>query len=616
MGIREQTKFKSTESAFVPVQKPIAQTFIPGPKVTVPEKPKSKPMLAPKADNAIRLGGKKSAAWPPRPHEGEPGRIPWGPKSLSQSMEHLPVTEAPSMPMQPQEAPPVMYASSSTINDNRKSWHGQTVTTKITEEMMKEEKMSQQKTTTQTSFQLPPAPAPARTPSAAPKPRPHSGFFAPVLMPSAPINQGMDRFARSSSVPLQNSQSSGLPTSIPKARKPAYPLADESDYESGEIIPMPDLQPFPFTVEPPKPKKPRGPTPVMPKKFVPSGPFSDSDYKTDYNSLDLKGYMSDSDAAYRPINVKLQKGRTRKNIQEPPAPSQFDTIPKNMGPIRPSINRLTYPSDYESDIPTSRESTPVRLDKPSQGHYLGFGPILLNTAPAKSYTQPKSQQPQQRYQGPGPTPQPLFKASSLPPPETTKPVATSQPIMNGVDNAPQPRGRGVKGTMKMFDTSGPPPMPPSLPGVTAKPRAPESGAPPATVIASPITSPEPTVARVKPSSPKMKKKTESVQMNRMDLEESGYAADNEATLPRQKKIAATAASFSSSQSSTSSITKHESIKSSSFSSSQQQFSQQQTGGGSFSSSPASSFGQTTFGSSSFKKTESKTSQVKQIWSDL
>merc|ERR1711913_76414 len=128
-GIREQTQFKSTESAFVPVQKPISQPFIPAPKAAATEIPKSKPMPAPK------FGGKKTAAWPPQPHEMEPGRIPWGPKALSQSMEHLAVTEAPSVPIQPQEAPPVMYASSTSVVDNRKSWHGQTVTTKITEEM-------------------------------------------------------------------------------------------------------------------------------------------------------------------------------------------------------------------------------------------------------------------------------------------------------------------------------------------------------------------------------------------------------------------------------------------------------------------------------------------------
>merc|ERR1719462_37016 len=181
-----------------------------------------------------------------------------------------------------------------------------------------------------------------------------------------------------------------------------------------------------------------------------------------------------------------------------------------MGPIRPSINRLTYPSDYESDF-TSRETSPDRKSKLSKGQYLGFGPILLNTAPAASYTPPKPQQPQQRYQGPGPTPAPIFKASSLPP-ETSKPVMVQQPTMNGTDSAPQPRGKGVKNVAKIFNAgAAPPPMPPSIPGVAAFTKAPTNFAPPAAAVASPITSPEaaPNMSRVKPASPKMKKKTES-----------------------------------------------------------------------------------------------------------
>merc|ERR1711874_627193 len=121
--------------------------------------------------------------------------------------------------------------------------------------------------------------------------------------------------------------------------------------------------------------------------------------------------------------------------------------------------------------------------------------------------------------GPGPTPAPLFKASSLPPPETVKPVMVQQPTMNGTGSAPQSRGKGVKNVAKMFNTgAAPPPMPPSIPGALTK--ASTNFAPPAAAVASPITSPEAgNMTRVKPSSPKMKKKTESSGTNRMEMEE-------------------------------------------------------------------------------------------------
>lgn len=627
------------------------------------------------------------------------GNLVWPPEApapsvqfRSQSAERPNVSEAPSFPQRPHEAPAAIYwFSNITLKEKRKSWpqvmpeQPQQTTSTVIESTTKSSRqeisqMSKQSSETrvvqETTTQLPRQPL-QEMPKKVPAPKPKFQVKAPKIEPKKEVVV----------------QAPPPPREIPTVN----------------AAPLPPLEPFPFSVEPTKPKKPRGQAPGMPSKFIP-GSFTESEYESDYDSMSgsfSRMYMSDSEATgYRPLNIKMKKGRTKKPKQpSPPPPSTFGpplAFEVQLAPLKVSF------SDIESDIPTSRESTPLlesKLIQSKQKLQVHQLQTLASEITPGSKPPPQHFIPQ-RTEVPVKKPAPVVPAKPIPdapkvvaqpiqvPPQPVQQVAppvvaqssfmsTEQSMQKSVQQVTSetvPPVVGVKNVKKMFEGGGPPPMPQAVAApvrmqspspVRAQPPPPASFAPvqapvPPRSVAPPQPAPAEPPTRIipvavetnavdkveqvsttthvkgKPSSPKAKKKTEVTQMTAQELEESGYTADTEGTLPRRTaKTAQSSSNFTSS----SSFSKSETFMSSSFSKSESksftssQFDQGMppsfpvdssfpAGGGlppegsfpssfpSFPSSPASTLGQTSHFSSSFKSSESKASQVRKGCSSL
>lgn len=374
----------------------------------------------------------------------------------------------------------------------------------------------------------------------------------------------------------------------------------------GPPIPMPPLEPFPFTVSPEREKKPRGEPPRMPKKFIPDS-FTESEYESDYDSKSSfsKLYMSDSEVSgYRPLNIKMKKGRTRRPKQQsPPAPTTFGPPqPFQVKPICVSF------SDIDSDFLTSRESTPIPESKIIQSrpavHLLKSlaseilpenKPIRIAQTSTKQVSVTVTSQPTPittpKAAPPAPvvTPQPVREPPApvvIPQPEPPSPLlttATSETVTKkevrqikseSHVQTIEKQDRGVRGMKKMFDVSGPSPMPQGITASTIRVQSPSPvRAEPAAIKftaptgVSPVQPPAPmavsvssdavvtnipvvhefssmektsssSTTRAKPTSPKAKKKMETTHMVAQEMEESGYTADTEGTLPRHTTKAA------------------------------------------------------------------------------
>lgn len=107
---------------------------------------------------------------------------------------------------------------------------------------------------------------------------------------------------------------------------------------------FPDLEPFPFTAEPEKPKPLRVAPPPTPSKFV-KGKFTDSDYESDFEAVRFpakwKPSTSDTESpTYRRVAApKLTATtRSRSTESEPLPPSKFERPPEFEGPPRPVIS--------------------------------------------------------------------------------------------------------------------------------------------------------------------------------------------------------------------------------------------------------------------------------------
>merc|ERR1711962_1847536 len=114
-----------------------------------------------------------------------------------------------------------------------------------------------------------------------------------------------------------------------------------------------DLKPFPF--EPEKPKKPRGPPPTTPKKFI-KGEFYESDYDSDYDGkVPQKWRVNEEEkSVYTKIDAPIG-GEKRPSIprdRTPTPPTKFETPPKFDGPPRPKIE---FP---ESEPEPEKEMSP------------------------------------------------------------------------------------------------------------------------------------------------------------------------------------------------------------------------------------------------------------------
>ncbi|XP_068215232.1 uncharacterized protein [Palaemon carinicauda] len=417
------------------------------------------------------------------------------------------------------------------------------------------------------------------------------------------------------------------------------------------IIPLPPLEPFPFSVDTDKGKRPRGRAPSMPRRFIPSS-FTESEYESDLDAAPSpvsRLYMSDSEAVgFKPLNIRLKRGRSMQpRVPSPPAPS-------TLAPPEPFDETLSYANAVFPELETGKQA------KMSQSKHI----IQTVTSLARQIT-PESKLGAQRVTAKPLTPQ----APIVPPPAIPKvapvtlqmPIPAPVPVVNYIPSSNVAQNsfiqtedsssssihimqtvaqteKGVKNIMKKFEGSGPAPLP-------QKVFVPNQ--PPAATTHSPAVSSATVSAKLeqgtqatdgmddstnagslkkKPASPKSRKKTESVQMTALEQEESGYVADTEGTLPRKH------AKTTQSSASSSSFSKSESFMSASFSKSESrsfsstEFGQIPTsafpsGGGlalngnfpstSFSipTASASSVGQTSHFSSSCKSTESKSSQM-------
>ena len=614
----------------------------------------------------------KSSVWPPSAHE-EVVTVAPSVKTRSLSAERPRVTEAVVLPPWSLEAPAVYWTSSVRLEEKAKPWVPPMA---VTESIIN----TSQEETTKISKQM-----------------------------TETVNKQVKIETQAKPFVVK------IPKLKPKKEVPVAALPPPIEAVVGPPIPMPSLEPFPFTVSPERDRKPRGTPPCMPSKFVP-GSFTESEYESDYDSKSsfARLYMSDSEASgYKSLNLKMKKGRTRRPKQaSPPAPTTFGPPP----PFQVKPMCVSF-SDIESDFLTSRESTPIPERKIIQSkplvqvHELKklATEILPENKPIRiAQTSTTTKQVAVTVAS---KPAPIITPTVVQPPapiitpqlvqEPPAPIITPQlvqeppaPIMVLEPEPPAPllttatsetvikkevkqmtseskvhtiekQEKGVQGMKKMFNVSGPPPMPQGITTSTIRVQSPSPVRPePATVKFtapigfSPIQPPAPTPApltsdavvtnipvvqefstvemtssssatRSKPTSPKAKKKTETTQMVAQEMEESGYAADTEGTLPR--RTAKTAQTMDSNFSSSSSFVKSESFMSSSFTSESKSFSSSQTSnmeassfpmGSGFPSSngltpgsfpfptPSPPVGETSQFSSSCKSSESKSSQVR------
>ncbi|XP_037781353.1 LOW QUALITY PROTEIN: titin-like [Penaeus monodon] len=665
-----------------PVTKPSLPTVSPVPKT--PPKPVQEPVKKTVVKTEVKssikekmirsTAGKINEKWPPKLQEVEvPKAIPLL-RTRSHSLERPPVTEPQVLPTRPHEAPPSVYWSSNiTVREKRLSWPPQPMpqTQTITTSSIREStSRTTQEEITQTSQQI--SKTTLEKQDTVPGPTPL------IITPMQPVVQ-------TKPVTIAPKQGLVLPSDS-KKKQPAKDITIKSKVPTREgsvtspIIQLPPLEPFPFAVDPEREKKPRGRAPSMPRKFIP-GSFTESEYESDYESVPgslSRLYMSDSEAVgYKPMNIKMKKGRSKKSKQpSPPPPSAF-------GPP-PSLDTLPPPgylfSDVESDIPTSKESTPVpEAGRIQSKHIVQTVKLLASQItpeqksiqtvapkPVKQKTPivfPKVAPAQNIVPQVGPKVSP--KTVTVAPSQSFK-QAEQTHIQKTQVQEHVTENIGVVGMRKKFEEAGG--SSPTPKSVTPTPSRHSRIQSPSPIRGGPLSETpvltsdyiehvdkptQPTSERVvpisqessgtektsstqgtvktKPASPKSRKKTETVQKSVQELEESGYAADTEGTLPRRhgKTVQSNSSSFSSS-----SISKSESFMSSSFSKSESksfsssEFSGQPTStsfppgfpsGGApgtfpFPSTPASSVGQTSHFSSTFKSSESKSSQVKKLWS--
>ncbi|XP_069984239.1 titin isoform X5 [Penaeus vannamei] len=642
-----------------PVQEPVKKTVV---KTEVKSSFKEKMIRS--------TAGKINEKWPPKVQEMEvPKAVPLL-RTRSHSLERPPVTEPQVLPARPHEAPPSVYWSSNiTVKEKRLSWppqpmpQTQTITTSSVRESTSR---TTQEEITQTSQHISKTTLEKKDTIPGPTPL--------VITPMQPVVQ-------TKPVTIAPKQGLVLPSDS-KKKQPTKDITMRSKVPTREgsvtspIIQLPPLEPFPFTLEPEKEKKPRGRAPSIPRKFIP-GSFTESEYESDYDSVPgslSRLYMSDSEAVgYKPMNIKMKKGRSKKSKQpSPPPPSAF-------GPP-PSLDTLPPPgylfSDVESDIPTSKESTPVpEAGRIQSKHIVQTVKLLASqiTPEQKSIQKVAPQPVKPKTPAVFPkvapaqsiVPQVGPKVSAVAPKTVT--VAPSQTatqkeqthIQKTLVEEHVTENVGVVGMRKKFEEAGGPTPKSVTPTLSRHSRiqspSPIRGGPlsetpvltsdyiehvdiptqPTSERVVPIsqessgtekTSSAQGSVKTKPASPKSRKKTETVQKTVQELEESGYAADTEGTLPRRhgKTVQSNSSSFSSS-----SFSKSESFMSSSFSKSESksfsssEFSGQPTstsfppgfpsgsapGTFSFPSTPASSVGQTSHFSSTFKSSESKSSQM-------
>lgn len=113
-----------------------------------------------------------------------------------------------------------------------------------------------------------------------------------------------------------------------------------------EMKPMPELKPFPFSPDPPRPKKDRGQPPPTPKKFL-KGEMRESDYDSDSGlNIRSKWQPTDSDleeSTYEKVKSPQPLRKPQKPKERTPTPpSVFDQPPPIGEPLRPKIEPVEF----------------------------------------------------------------------------------------------------------------------------------------------------------------------------------------------------------------------------------------------------------------------------------
>lgn len=142
---------------------------------------------------------------------------------------------------------------------------------------------------------------------------------------------------------------------------------------SREIKISDKLEPFPYKLDAPKPKRASCPPPPSPSKFV-KGEFRESDYESDYDSripAMWRPIESDTDEkTYRPVRVSLsapKSGRYSQNSdgqKSPTPPTEFDNPPEFTGPPRPKFSPIEKLDTKTKTFENNKTITKQQIYKP------------------------------------------------------------------------------------------------------------------------------------------------------------------------------------------------------------------------------------------------------------
>lgn len=149
-------------------------------------------------------------------------------------------------------------------------------------------------------------------------------------------------------LPMPSSDSESPPRNIRPTPPPELPPRQPS-LELSKFEPFPELEPFPFKPDPPRPEKKKssgGPAVRKPGKFV-RGESRESDYESDLEGARITprwvppGSDTDTDtASYKKVKPKLasEGERTSRAVsKEPTPPTEFEIPPEMEGPPRPKV---------------------------------------------------------------------------------------------------------------------------------------------------------------------------------------------------------------------------------------------------------------------------------------
>jgi hypothetical protein len=171
-------------------------------------------------------------------------------------------------------------------------------------------------------------------------------------------------------LPMPSSDSESPPRNIRPTPPPELPPRQPS-LELSKFEPFPELEPFPFKPDPPRPEKKKSsgvPTVRKPGKFV-RGESRESDYESDLEGARITprwvppGSDTDDTASYKKVKPKLASEgseRTSRAVsKEPTPPTEFEIPPEMEGPPRPKV--LPLDPEFIASILKTEEQVVIPL---------------------------------------------------------------------------------------------------------------------------------------------------------------------------------------------------------------------------------------------------------------